>query len=317
MAMSAPADAFAVPRNETRAMRAVTALDVLKMADIPFPEGSSANYNPALNELIVRNLPENQEKVANYVMAIAEKIPLLLSCTVHVVQADAKTLRGIAEQTRRLTDQSAAWQTVEDAAAQGRAKILRTYWLETRSGQRATVSDGTEYTIVGPPSDATSSKPVTAATPTPAAGDNKNANANNPPAPAPQQPPPPQAATASTTPVTPALGAESSAGLVGGLWEIDPVLGPDDETVYVTSLLEYHYAPPTFEYDTSSGGEKVLRANAAATQKHSAHVIGNLSLASGATRLLSIWKPEGAPEFEKGDVLQAAFVRVDVVPLEK
>jgi len=41
------------------------------------------------------------------------------------------------------------------------------------------------------------------------------------------------------------------------------------------------------------------------------------TVASGTHRLLSVWKPEGTPEFDKADVLQAAFICIDIVPVER
>ena len=40
-------------------------------------------------------------------------------------------------------------------------------------------------------------------------------------------------------------------------------------------------------------------------------------MADGTHRLLGIWKPEGKPEFDDGSKLQAAFLRVDIVPVER
>lgn len=308
-AAAAPAEPFAVtaaPRTEAHGMRSVTAVDVLKIAGIPFPPGSSANFNAGTSELIVRNLPENQEKVAEYVDSLLRHIPQFISCSVQIVQADGKTLRDIAEQTRHLADHSAAWKVIEDAAAQGRVKILNTSWLETRSGQRASVRGSTEYITMLPPQldGSASAKPNNPPAP---AGDNKNGNANvnanaNPPAPA------PSALTLGVVPMTMTT--------LGAKWEIDPVIGPDGETIDISIGLDFHYAPPSFRYDTKPGGDKVLRTNAPATDFHKAVVNTSLTMSSGMTRLLGVWKPEGAPEFDKGDVLQAAFLRADVVPLE-
>jgi hypothetical protein len=312
--MAPPADAFAAPaggaapRSEAHAMRSVTAMDVLKIAGIPFPEGSSANFNSATSELIVRNTPENIEKVARYVDSLLMHIPQFISCTLHIVQADAKTLQEIAEQSRHIADHSVAWKTLEDAVAQGHAKILDSSWMETRSGQRASIESGTEYITLGPPSVETSEPKKTSA-PAPAANNNKdangkaNVNANTPPS-APES-------------VVLTLSAEPVMTPVGTKWEIDPVIDPDGETVDVSISLDYHYAPPSFRYDTTPGGEKVLRANAAATDFHKVDLGTSITLSSGMMRLLGVWKPEGAPEFEKGDVLQAAFLQINVVPLEE
>jgi len=60
----------------------------------------------------------------------------------------------------------------------------------------------------------------------------------------------------------------------------------------------------------------VVRIGAPAVEFHQASIDTNTELTSGMVRLLGTWKPEGTPELEKGDLLQAAFLRMDVVPVK-
>jgi len=100
---------------------------------------------------------------------------------------------------------------------------------------------------------------------------------------------------------------------VGFDLEVDPVIGPDGVTVDLSMALSYHYAAPSPHEEKAQGDAKVLLAAIPTTDLHMAKVTTATTLHSGSTRLLGIWKPEGRPEFQKGDVLQAAFLKVDVV----
>lgn len=299
-AAAAPPDPFAAraaPRGEAHAMRSVTAADVLKMAGITFPDGASANFSSATGELVVRNLPENQEQIEAYVGSLLKKVPMSIASAVHVVQADAKTLRDLAEQTRGLADHSAAWRVIEEAAAQGKAKILSSTWLETRSGQRASIRAGTEFTTI--------SEFDVSRTKTAAPGDNKNAPANG------------NAKNAAANSESNGIGAAVETTPVGFNMEIDPVIGPDGQTLDLSIALSYDYAPPAPRMEAPAPAEKVLRTSAPSTDFHKANVSTALTLTSGMTRLLGIWRPEGSPEFQNGDVLQAAFLKSDIVPVEE
>jgi hypothetical protein len=42
-----------------------------------------------------------------------------------------------------------------------------------------------------------------------------------------------------------------------------------------------------------------------------------ITMGKGMTRLLGVWKPEGKPEFDDGDILQAVFIKADIVPMDR
>jgi hypothetical protein len=51
------------------------------------------------------------------------------------------------------------------------------------------------------------------------------------------------------------------------------------------------------------------------TQIYQTEFITSITLLSGTTRLLSIWKPTGSAEFN-GDVMQAAFLTAEIIAVE-
>ncbi|MEZ0275005.1 MAG: hypothetical protein ACAH88_08875, partial [Roseimicrobium sp.] len=108
------------------------------------------------------------------------------------------------------------------------------------------------------------------------------------------------------------IEAETNAKVIGTSWEIDPILYPDLHTIDINLSLEYHFAPlqppPSDTAPTPDVGSEAEKTYAAKVQ--SAY-----TLQSGTTRLISLWKPTGTPELDGKDVLQAAFLRADVVPV--
>lgn len=283
-APAAPADPFVSgvpPRNEPRFTREVTALDILKMNGITFPEGSSANFVAVAGEIIVRNTPENMLQVEAFLDELSKKVPAVVGFAVHVVQAEGALMRRLGAEMNALADHTAAFKAVEDAVAQGKAKILRTAWIETRSGQRCTASTGTEYMHVGTPY---LGRPVK---------DGK------------------EGAAASSAGAV--LSVEHETQFVGFRFEADPVIGPDGQTIDVNMALHYDTAPPSQRFAPAGGADSVLRVDSPATDFHRSEVSTAITLKSGATRLLGTWKPEGSPELDDADVMQAAFMKVDLI----
>lgn len=292
-ATAAPAaDPFAsgaAPANEPRFMRAVTAEDILKAYGIPFPEGSSANFLPESSELVVRNLPANLDQVADYVDDLNRTGPKTVGFSLHVVQGDAALIRRLEQECLTLPDHAAAWKAIEDATAQGQAKILNSIWLETKSGQRASSENVVLYETV---TEVALSKP--AAQP---ATDDKDA---------------PKAAPPRTHRD---LELVQDATPVGLRMEVDPVIGGDGRTVDLNLALDYDYAPPVARAEPNAGPEGTQRLAAPQTEFRRAHFMTATTMLSGSTRLLSVWKPSGAPELD-GDILQAVFLRMDIVKVE-
>lgn len=293
----------APPKNEPPKERIVTPLELLKAQGIAFPKGSSAHFDFRTTELVVCNTPENVDAVAALVDGMLTHVPTTIGLSTYIVQGDGELLRRLANETSMIADHSAAWHAVEEAVAQGKAKILRSAWLETRSGQRTSHFAQTEYRTVGHTSIS-----------------NKFGGETVTPAPNPDDK---TVKPASATSVVvhgvshPVLAGDHEVTPVGFSEELDPVLGPDGKTMDIQLGVEYDYAPPTPHFEPSGGGDKVLRAETFTTDFHKAKVTTAITLLSGSTKLLSVWRPEGTPEFDNNDILQAAFLRADIMPVER
>lgn len=267
--------------SEPRFMRRITVEEILKSQGIPFPEGASANFLQASSELLVRNTPENLDLVEQFVDSTRLLRPRVLRHTLHIVEAGAALLRQVEKDSFGLPDHAAAWKTVQDAAAQGNARIVRSLWLEGKGGQRSRVSNviehhyTTELSLPGP------SQP---------AADDKT----------------------KPSPGRSLLGVLSEMMQAGTTWEVDPVIGADARTIEINWLLRHHPAPSTLLVSDEAPPEGVHRLAVPQWQHHEHHTDTAITLLSGSTRLLALWKSDKA----EGDVMQAVFLRADVVILD-
>jgi len=285
----ASSDPFAAPggRATSEAMISVrmTAKDILMARGISFPAGASANYSPGTGELIVRNTPENIGLVEAYIQEMRGGTVHQLVCTLHIVQADTAFIRELVHASRGQADHSDVWAKVEAAsqANQNGVKFLNSLKQEIRSGQRAVIQAGPDYLTnieLGLAEEKNKAK------------DGKN--------------------KADEISDAPGFTVDTDRYPAGARFEIDPVMGGDRRTVDVNFGYEYHMAPPSFrqaEADT-------LKLSVPMVNFHKASFSGSSTVLSGMTRMLNIWKPRGSAELENADVLQAAFLRVDVVPVE-
>lgn len=96
----------------------------------------------------------------------------------------------------------------------------------------------------------------------------------------------------------------------GTRFEVDPVVGPDGFTLDLNLHLEHHFAPPAIKNDDA---EKVQRVGSPAMDFHFAEATTSVTMFSGMTKLIGLWKPEGAAEFEGKDLMQAAFLTATIV----
>lgn len=99
---------------------------------------------------------------------------------------------------------------------------------------------------------------------------------------------------------------------VGLQVELEPTVGADGITVELTLAPEFHTAPPS-EHRERLIDTQGRRHEFPLTDYHTANVTTGLSVIDGSVRLLSLYKPAGKPEFEKGDVLQVMFITCDLV----
>ena len=100
---------------------------------------------------------------------------------------------------------------------------------------------------------------------------------------------------------------------VGSRLEIDPVLGPDGHTMDLNLAPEYQHALPALPSFDVSAPASTYNVQSLRPVFHVSKLSTAITMSSGMTRLLGVWKPEGTPEFDKGDILQAAFIKADVV----
>ena len=294
----APADPFAgAPANEPRFTRNVTVEEMLRAAGLPFPEGSSANFSTATGELIVRNTPENLDRVQEHLYSLRPPLAKLVSFTFQIVQADAALIRRLQRETLALPDHRAAWKAIEDAVAANQAKIVRFSRTDTGSGSPFSYQNAIEF---AQSSGLEVSSPARTTTSEKKEGQQAAASA--------------EATIVNSGDAARDRGTTLDRVPVGLHLEAEPTLGADGATVDVNISVKYDYALPAQRMPASAPAGTIPLA-APALQFHDARFKTSTTMLSGSTRLLSVWKPRGAPELE-GDVLQAAFLRLDVVPVE-
>ncbi|WP_395744239.1 hypothetical protein [Prosthecobacter sp.] len=303
---AAGGDAASPMRNEARLTMRITAVEILKSKGIPFPEGSSANFKPSTGELLVRNTPENMKLVEDYIASLKMHAPRNLVTTVHIIEADAATLRRLAASTATTTDHSAAWQEVEQGVAQNKIRLLRSAFLESKSGIRSTFETGRELLYVtGTETSGHVHKSETHSTPTSGDKDAKPSQTN-----------------ISNIQVSQGASTHFSSSMemrpVGFRFEMEGTTSySEPDAVELTTVIDYDYASPVVTDSSGQPDAKTIRPLNHGIQFHQAKTVVGTTIASGTHRLLSVWKPEGTPELDKADVLQAAFLSIDIVPAER
>jgi type II secretory pathway component GspD/PulD (secretin) len=298
---AAPADAFApaaAPSEPTVAMK-MTALDVLRARGIVFPDGASASYIAATGELVVRNTPENLQKLEDFIDSIRDLAPMNVAFTYHIIQGDEAAMRQIEADTAAIADHTEVWRKIEAEAAQGRIKILRTAWIETRSGQRSASKSGEEHIYCT--SIEALAKKVKDTT------EGSDAKTSAPHA---------SAVSVSGPGNVPTMVPSFDMELIGTEIEVDPVIAPDGATVDLNFAISYDTAAPTKRVEPVAPAGDVIRVDAAGTDFHQARLTTAVTLTNGMTRLLGVWKPDMVPDGENANVLQAAFVKVDLLKVE-
>ena len=103
---------------------------------------------------------------------------------------------------------------------------------------------------------------------------------------------------------------------VGLTVELEPTVGADGVTVELTIAPEFHTSPP-FEHREHLIDTQGRRLEFPLTDYFTAKTTTGITIPSGSTRLLSLYKPTGKPEFEKDDILQAIFITCNILRPEK
>ncbi|MDF1851452.1 MAG: hypothetical protein P1U85_11505 [Verrucomicrobiales bacterium] len=283
----AAADPFADPvASEPRFMIRATAKDILQSAGISFPEGSSANYIRQSSTLVIRNTPEQIQLVEAYIMSLRGGVEKAVAITMHIVEGPGDLIREAEANTRGVIDHKAEWariQEIEDFS------IVTTNWIEARSGQRAKVEANQSFSFPA------SAYAFAKASKTEKKEGEKNEN---------------------DAKVTSNLAGDYETILIGTTFEVDPVLGADERTIDLNLSVEHHYAPPTTA-GTAVRGENQLGLEGPTTTFHKATVTTQITTLSGMIRMLGIWEPKGTEKFDNGDILQAVFLKAEIVSLNR
>jgi hypothetical protein len=284
---AAPSDPFApavggVP-GEPRFMREVTVQSILQDQGIYFPKGSSANFIKATGELIIRNTPGNIEQVEAFVTSLKDRQPKQVALHARIVQAPTAMVRGWERKTFGTTDHSELWDEIQSEVIKQTASVVDAALVITKPGTRATSKAGLAYVYGGDLNEV-------ADTPKPVEGKPTE---------------PPQAAPAKNQS---AVFIDSNTEEVGLSWEVDPVVGVDNETVDINLALTRHMAPPA-RSDVAQQ-PNIWKVPQTTFFKHKTTT--SMSTLRGTARLVSIWKPTGKAELD-GDVLQVLLIRNEVM----
>jgi hypothetical protein len=298
-----PADPFAPAGSTAGTGQPATARGILETQGIQFPEGATARFYSATATLEVINTQANMDQVEAFLGEIHDcRNPFIISHTLHIVEGEAALIQKLTAGTETEADHSAAWKRIEEAAAQGKVRELRTLRVEGRSGQRVLTEAGTSRMSVaelhfGGPG------------PAPVPSGEKPAGPTDKPAAESTAPP--------TIPDLRLMTAKHRTRMVGTCLELEPILGPDGWTIDVNLALEHHFAPPAGHAAPPASVGATFSVDLPATDFQCARVTTAITFWSGMTRLLGLWKPEGAVDVQGKNLMQAAFLNVELARAEK
>jgi hypothetical protein len=274
--------------------------EFLESLGVTFPPEATVEMLPATNQFKVRSTPANLRHIDAFLNDGCRLESKNLVTTLHIIQADAAWLEKLERATATLSDHTIAWQEVEAAAAQGRVQFVNTIQLPTSSGHRV-------RTVAG--------------------RDHWTAKLKQPNLPANQNPVPKQEAAeqksekdGQTAPVIPPdpvpkggsmLEGSLQSEVAGTSFELDPVLSEDGVTVDLTFALDFDFAPPTDSAEQQRTGRNAVLLETSHPTFHRVHLNQFLAIQSSQWRMIGMWQPDGKGK----DVMQAAFLRVDVVKL--
>lgn len=284
-------DPFATTQDKPEPVRTqepsdpASAQDILKAAGIAFPPGSFAIFHPRTSFLIVANRQENLDQVEAYVGLIYCYYPATLNFELTIIEAEGPLLRELAREASRSADHTALLKKMAGLPA---VKWLESARLETRSGSRSTFNSGITRRCV-------TALKVGSPPPT---GEKEQAPSET------------KVKSAKETPPMADRGRtlEYESAPTGLRWEIDPVITPIGHTSEVSLVFTYHYTPPTPVKEVPANLLPIPHL-----EHHAAEFSLSTNMAHGTTRWLATWKPTGSAEHEGRDILQAAFLTLNLL----
>jgi hypothetical protein len=102
---------------------------------------------------------------------------------------------------------------------------------------------------------------------------------------------------------------------VGTTFTLEPVILPSLNNVDAAITVEHHLAPPVQRQEPAGRAGSRGEAHLDMTDFNLVRIHSDFTWASGAKRLVGVWTSQTSARSERGEVMQAAFVGVKVVPL--
>jgi hypothetical protein len=261
------------------------AQQILADFGIAFPPGSFAIYNPRRSFLIVANRQENLDQIEALVTGHRCGYFVNVSVDLTIIEAEGPVLRELAREASQTADHTALWKKITGLPS---VKWLDTARLETRSGSRASFEAGLTRQCV---------TALQAGNPQP------TGEKEQPPS---ETKAKPEKATPPKTDHGRTLEYEST--LSGLRLEVDPVIGPSGQISNINLVFTYHYAQPTPVKEAPATLLPVPHL-----EHHAAEFSVSTDMAHGTTRWIATWKPTDSPGHEGRDILQAAFLTLNLL----
>jgi len=249
---------------------------VLTALGIPFPAGTSAEYESRSHKLRVVQTPESMGLIRGLVEESLShnRDRGSTAFRFEFYEVPALLALRIEQSASAHADNTPEWETLQSLLGENGIRLLNVALVQARSGERATYENGETYLYpVGYEAE-------------PAEGKDDGESAST-------------------------LLFEER--LVGTTIEIDPVVGADDHTIDLNFGLEFDTAPPSW-VATEAGPRKTDHGDLPrhATRIHAKKLTTQLTLHDGAVRLLASWTPTGKPEFESGDTRYLVFFAANI-----
>ncbi|GEP46338.1 hypothetical protein [Brevifollis gellanilyticus] len=255
---------------------------ILEGQGIPFPRGAYAKFISETSELVVCNTPENIDLVDSFtgVHGCGSSFPGTVRLSFHIVEAEAAVIRKLGRESEGLADHQEAWKALNQMAAGGKARFVRSAWMETRHGQQVVY----ENVLLRPRADSVSEVG--------AAEEPVKTKEGEVPAAVPGR----------------RFYLEAEEDKIGFTIEADLVV-EDERMITLNVKLENDLALPVTLTPEAPADPSVRRISAVTQENPEATFTTNTVCVPGRYRMIGVYQPDA----EDGKLLHAVFVRADVV----
>ena len=133
--------------------------NILKHSGIVMPKGAAVKVE-APGKLVVTNTVENLDRVGLLVREAWEALPRTVALDVQIIEASAEMVRPLLIEAAQLSDHSTMLAKMNEAVEKGTAQCLDALYLESKSGQQASIRSILDRQSVGEVSWSHSSHPA-------------------------------------------------------------------------------------------------------------------------------------------------------------